>query len=75
MKTRPPEVPSILEMLLLAGSILRSTVKGSPSSEETKSRSDAAFSGKHSEAGQKARIIAASEGFAFASTTSREKNR
>ena len=33
MKTRPPEVPSILEMLLLAGSILRSTVKGSPSSE------------------------------------------
>jgi hypothetical protein len=30
------------------GRLLRSTVKGSPSSEETKSRSDAAFSGKHS---------------------------
>jgi hypothetical protein len=45
-------------------------------SEETKSRSDDAFSGKHSEgsllaqASQEARIIAASEGVALASTTS-----
>ncbi|GEM_PF-2173211 len=33
MNTLPPGISRVLEMLPLAGSILRSTVKGSPSSE------------------------------------------
>jgi len=51
------------------------------SSRSTKYIGDAAFDRGDIEASllmqasQKARIIAASEGFAFASTTSREKNR
>ena len=52
------------------GSDARRIIRGSEAaSQEGKGSQSAAL------AGQKARIIAASEGFAFASTTSREKSR